>query len=259
MFGRRALLRFPAPARLTALTPLPCPPRHDLSARAFLLHQYRRSYATPGRPRKAVGEPSRPVKRAVRRSTAGTVPLEKATKQVVEVVKDGEKTAAKARTRKVKTEAAAAVGGGIAADGAETAAAKKPRAPRGPRKVLTEEEVAAKAEKLALQKDRVLVRRERRDAEEVAKHARLTKANARKLEQSRKEQLVQLKATALSPPKVTQPLPFNVYWREHFAEAGLTVTGPPEGTTQGERLGAHAKLVAAKWKELPAADIEVRG
>ena len=69
MLGRQvgiSLLRLPASARL-ALRPSIFSQQYDSSSRVLALSALR-SYATPQKPRKAVGEPSRPVKRAVKRA-----------------------------------------------------------------------------------------------------------------------------------------------------------------------------------------------
>ena len=69
MLGRQvsnSLLRLPTYARLP-LRPSPFQCQYDISSRAIFCSS-QRFYATPGRPRKAVGEPSKPVKRAVKRS-----------------------------------------------------------------------------------------------------------------------------------------------------------------------------------------------
>lgn len=66
----RMLLRFPTRSRLALPLGLRAPLAHSL-----------RTYATPGRPKSVVGEPSRPVKRAVKKVAAkprdGTSPAEK--------------------------------------------------------------------------------------------------------------------------------------------------------------------------------------
>lgn len=71
MLGRQvgsSLLRLPIHSRLLLRPTGPfqssCP--QDLASRAIIFSASRH-YATPGRPRKAVGEPSKPVKRAAKR------------------------------------------------------------------------------------------------------------------------------------------------------------------------------------------------
>lgn len=49
-----------------------CIPTQYAVANDLLLHRATRNYATPGRPRKSVGEPSKPVKRAVKRAALAT-------------------------------------------------------------------------------------------------------------------------------------------------------------------------------------------
>ena len=60
-----SLLRLPIHSRLTLRT-LPFQCQLDVASRAVLISS-QRFYATPGRPRKAVGEPSKPVKRSAKR------------------------------------------------------------------------------------------------------------------------------------------------------------------------------------------------
>ena len=105
MFGRRAavLLRFPLHHRL----PLPSALRHqpDAASRAALYHAIR-TYATPGRPRNVVGEPSKPVKRSVKRAAPkATDAAESPAKRKVEA----KKAKAKAKPKpKAKPKAKAA-------------------------------------------------------------------------------------------------------------------------------------------------------
>lgn len=118
MIGRRVAVLLQLPAQSRLLLANRSQSQHDLPLRT-LFYQPRRLYATPGRPRKAVGEPSRPVKRAVKRSAAkATSPEESPAKQKVEAKKKS--------------------------------AAKKPAAKKAaaPKKQLTEEQRAAKAVKL---------------------------------------------------------------------------------------------------------------
>ncbi|KAI7337500.1 hypothetical protein KC354_g17620 [Hortaea werneckii] len=113
MIGRRVgvLFQLPLQSRLLRANPLPAH-QHRLPIRT-LPCQLRRGYATPGRPRKAVGEPSRPVKRAVKRTSSAA-------------------TSASDSPAKQKTDARK-----------RTAAQKKPA--KAPKKVLTEEQKAVKA------------------------------------------------------------------------------------------------------------------
>ena len=137
MLGRQvgsSLLRLPIHARLLLRPTAPfqsqCP--QDLASRTIVLTS-QRYYATPGRPRKAVGEPSRPVKRAAKRQAKDTSGTDPATKLV-----KARKTAAKSTTKK--------------------AAPKKTRA----KKPLTETQKAAQAaaqEKATLRKDKAKAKR----------------------------------------------------------------------------------------------------
>ena len=99
MLGRQAgssLLRLPIHARLIFRPTAPfqslCP--QDLASRALVFSSIR-YYATPGRPRKAVGEPSKPVKRAAKRQAKSTTKDDPATKLV-----KSRKTASKSKTTK---------------------------------------------------------------------------------------------------------------------------------------------------------------
>ncbi|KAK3720326.1 hypothetical protein LTR37_003737 [Vermiconidia calcicola] len=119
MFGRKvgnSLLRLPIYARVP-LRPSAFQHEHDCTSRALLLYT-QRFYATPGRPRRTVGEPSRPVKRAAKSNASKTKSTEDpATKQV--------------REKK------------------SAAAKKKPPPKRQTKKELTDEQKAAKDAKIA--------------------------------------------------------------------------------------------------------------
>ncbi|KAK5120526.1 hypothetical protein LTR85_006181 [Meristemomyces frigidus] len=192
MFGRRVavLLRFPPPARLPAASPFQG--QHDVPART-LLCQSRRTYATPGRPRKAVGEPSRPVKRAVKRSAAAATDPDSPAKEKNEAKK--QKAAKKEK------------------------AARKPAVKKAtPRKVLTEEQKAAKT-------------------------AELDKSETR-----------DLKKAALQPPKKGTHL--NAYL-VFSGEKGKDLKGLGDGlASYRQKVVEHGKALGAQWKEMSAADIE---
>ncbi|KAI7241314.1 hypothetical protein KC330_g655 [Hortaea werneckii] len=112
MIGRRVgvLFQLPLQSRLLRTNPISAQ-QHQLPIRT-LACQPRRGYATPGRPRKAVGEPSRPVKRAVKRTSSAASSADSPAKQKTDARK-------------------------------KTAAKKKPA--KAPKKVLTEEQKAVKA------------------------------------------------------------------------------------------------------------------
>jgi len=125
MLGRKvgtSLLRLPIAARLPIRTTAF---QHDLTSRA-LIGCLQRYYATPGRPRSTVGEPSRPVKRAAKRQAKSTVETTAADKQV-----KAKKAKATEKAKKPKT-----------------AAAKKPKSVRKKAEP-TEEQKAAKAQRVA--------------------------------------------------------------------------------------------------------------
>jgi len=126
MIGR-ALLRFPLRARL--LRPLPYSGQTDVSARLPIVALALRSYATPGRPKKVVGEPSRPVKRAVKRAASEPNTGDSAAEELVEakkrnaVVKKKKKSAKK--TLSPEQEAAAAEKAALKKQQAKASAEKK--------------------------------------------------------------------------------------------------------------------------------------
>lgn len=120
MIGRRLAVLFQLPAQSRLLQTTRSQQQCDLSVRT-LLSQPRRLYSTPGKPRKAVGEPSRPVKRAVKRDAAkATSSAESPAKQTT--------------------------------DARKKAAAKKTPVKK-PKKELTEEQKAVKAAKAAKLKE----------------------------------------------------------------------------------------------------------
>lgn len=92
MIGRQvaALLRVPASARVVRVCRLPHQP--NLYVRRSLSLS-RRLYATPGRPKKAVGEPSRVIKRAVKR--AAKTPADPTTDAAAKKVETKKKGATK--------------------------------------------------------------------------------------------------------------------------------------------------------------------
>ena len=93
-----SLVRLPVYARLPFRpTPFQC------QDNTTILYS-RRSYASPGRPRKTVGEPSRPVKRAVKRAAKTTTTDDPATKQV-KAKKDTAAAKKKAAPKKPKAKA----------------------------------------------------------------------------------------------------------------------------------------------------------
>lgn len=188
MFGRQVavLLR----ARPSVLL---C--QHDISSRV-LLAQPRRLYATPGRPKKAVGEPSRTVKRAVKKTATKPAATEAPAKR---------KSVAKAAGTKKPAKKAA----------------KKPAAKKKPaKKVLTEEQAAARKERLAT------------------------------------KEIKQLKIAALKPPKLERSNAWSELMREK-AKDGPFAKGVSASESK-ELLGQHSKNVAAAYKSLSPAELEVK-
>lgn len=106
MLGRQvsnSLCRLSTHARLPwRSSPFQC--QHDLSSLALLCSSHR-FYATPGRPRKAVGEPSKPVKRAVKRSAkSASSPDSPAKEKVTAKKKAAEKKKPKPKARQLTPE-----------------------------------------------------------------------------------------------------------------------------------------------------------
>lgn len=109
MFGRRmgVLLRWPARARLPSASAT-LQNRRDLPLRTLVVPQAR-LYATPGRPKSVVGEPSKTVKRAVKRAAAtntssGTLPAKNTANKGSAKAASKKSSAAKKTTRKPLTE-----------------------------------------------------------------------------------------------------------------------------------------------------------
>lgn len=119
MLGRQvgsSMLRLPANARLV-LRPALSQYQQDLISRTTLFSTQRYYASTPGRPKKAVGEPSRPVKRSVKRAAKSSATGEA-----------GEQVAANKRQSRAKK-----------------TTAKKAAAPKKPKKkVLTDKQKAVK-------------------------------------------------------------------------------------------------------------------
>jgi len=197
----RMLLRFPVRSRMPLV--LLHSPRDRAAAGvrapfalALASSVKTRSYATPGRPKSVVGEPSRPVKRAVKKAANEPADGNSAPKGQV--------------------------------------AAKK-RTPTSTR--------ALTPEKAKQQKDAA----EKKDARAAALKA---KAALRKSSDRKKAKLKDLKAAALpdAPRRVVYYSAYQLYWSEH-----VKATVDTNATTT-----ARTKEAAMKWKELSAADLEVR-
>ncbi len=190
MFGRQVVSRL---ARLPLYARLPFRPSQCPLEVVSTIAQ--RSYASPGRPRKTVGEPSRPVKRAVKRTAKATDggPAKRQVKAKKDVA------AAKKKTAKA----------------AAPPASKKKRAP----KAVTEEQKAAAKAKIAKAKD------------------------------------ADLKKATLKPPSNRAISAYNAFMAEKRK-------GAPAGEMQGpdvsQKMSAMMKELAAEWKSLSPAELEVR-
>lgn len=195
MIGR-ATLRWPASARLLLTS---APSTTPISALPAPL----RAYSTPGRPKSVVGEPSRPVKRAVKLAAGSPA--------------DG-KSVAEQKLLASKLNAAAK---------------------RKKEVVLTDEQKAAQQERL--------------EAARAAVKARLEKKKAATKARAAKDKLAELKKTALNPPKRPYATPYTVYTTEKLRG---TVLQPQDGSPK-PNIGARVKEVAAIWKSLEPAEVEV--
>jgi len=232
MFGRRVVvsLRIPLQPRLL-LTPFR---RQPHAASCALLHQTQRTYATPGRPRKVVGEPSKPVKRAVKRAAAKATDPDSPVKEIVKPRKRS--PAAKPATAKKAAAASdeAATPDKAVVKKAPKTAKKAPktakRAPRTP-KALTEEQ-------------------------QVAKTARLEKYKTNKALKLETAKIQSLKVLALKPPFPSRRSAYNVFLAEASkSDGGLRAKGSLQD--KNKSLGEFAQATAAEWKQCTPAVIEV--
>ncbi|KAK0335950.1 hypothetical protein LTR59_002000 [Friedmanniomyces endolithicus] len=231
MFGRRVAvsLRFPLQPRLL-LTPFQRPPH---AASCALLHQTQRTYATPGRPRKVVGEPSKPVKRAVKRAAAKVTDPDSPAKEIV-----------KTRKRSPTTKPVTAKKPAAASDEAATpdeAVVKK--APKTAKK-------ATKTAKRAPRKPKALT-----EEQQVAKTARLEKSKAKAALKLDKAKIESLKVLALKPPFPSRRSAYNVFLAEASKSDGsLRAKGSLQD--KNKSLGEFSQATAAEWKQCTPAVIE---
>ena len=213
MLGRQVganVLRLPFYARLP-LRPASFQCQHDLTARV-LLSSSQRYYATPGRPRSTVGEPSRPVKRAVKR--AAKAPDGPAKEKVQERKKDA---AAKKKAPAKKTAVALKKTTPVAAK-KKTAAPKKtttaPTKKRATRRVLTDAQKATKAQK------------------------------------AENDKIKEYKKAALSPPKNgSRRTAYNMFAQEKLKGQDLKTTGE-KVTDVVKRLAPEFKQLSAAELEV---------
>ncbi|KAK0250465.1 hypothetical protein LTS09_014469 [Friedmanniomyces endolithicus] len=232
MFGRRVVvsLRFPPQPRLL-LTPFQ---RQPHAASCTLLNQPQRTYATPGRPRKVVGKPSKPVKRAVKRAAAKATDPDSPAKEIVKPRKRS--PAAKPATAK---KAVAALDETATPD---EAVVKK--APKTAKK-------ATKTAKKAPRKPKALT-----EEQQVAKTTRLEKSKANAALKVDKAKIKSLKVVALKPPFPPRRNAWNVF----LAEAGrsaesLRGTGA-QRQDRNKVMSEFTQATAAEWKQCTPALIE---
>ncbi|KAK0272751.1 hypothetical protein LTR35_012717 [Friedmanniomyces endolithicus] len=231
MFGRRVVvsLRIPLQPRLL-LTPFR---RQPHAASCALLHQTQRTYATPGRPRKVVGEPSKPVKRAVKRAAAKATGPDSPVKQIV-----------KPRKRSPTAKPATAKKAAAASDEAATPdKAEVKKAPKTAKK-------APKTAKRAPRKPKALT-----EEQQVAKTARLEKYKTNKALKLEMAKIQSLKVVALKPPFPSRRSAYNVFLAEASKSDGsLRAKGSLQD--KNKSLGEFAQATAAEWKQCTPAVIE---
>lgn len=202
MIGR-ALVRVPVRSRLIRPA-YRC--RHGLVAKAPTV-LFQRTYATPGRPKSVVGEPSKPVKRAVKKAAAkpptGDSPAEKL----------------------------------VAAD--KRKAVKKKLTP----------------EQKELAKQRKLDNKERLAKAKATEKARKDKLKAQTKANAAKEELKELKKTALQPPKAKSNTSYNFF----FVEVVMKKHDLAAGTHQDRKdtLARAARDASEQWKSLSPEEREV--
>jgi hypothetical protein len=224
MIGRQvtAALRRPLQARLST-TAAP-QPHFNLVIRTFT-HASRLLEGPTGRPRKAVGEPSRPVKRAVKAAAKKPANPEKdaAAKKLAEKQKAaGKKLAEKKLAEKQK---------------------------------LAKQRVADKARAI---KEREQLKLEKKNA---AAAARAAKRTPEQLARSEKRSLMNdtraLKKAALQPPTLNV---LNSAWGQFTIVRGKELSGlmkDQDRETKIKVFREHSKEVAAAYKELSSAEREV--
>lgn len=216
MIGR-ALVRVPVRSRL--IRPAYHGQRGQVAKAPTVL--FLRTYATPGRPKSVVGEPSKPVKRAVKKAAAkpptGDSPAEKR-------VAANERKAAK-----------------------KTAGSTK--------KALTQEQKEL-AEQRKLKKDERLAKAKATEKARKDKLKARTKASSEKAKASAvKEELKELKKAALQPPNLKQRRSYNYF----FTEVVMKKHDLATGTNQDRRdtLARASRDASEQWKDLSPAEREV--
>jgi hypothetical protein len=187
----------------------------------------RRSYATPGRPKKAVGETSKPVKRAAKPAAKTSTTAPATAKKVVAAKKAAPKKAAK-QTPEQKLAQKAALK--EKADKKKEAAAQK----KATLKEKADKKKAAQKEKLAKQKE--------------AQKAKLLKQRATKKKTTADTKLAELRKTALQLPKVSGNVSaYNVFVSQNSKGESASL----------EQSQNRMKDLAKKFQELGGQDREV--
>lgn len=228
MFTTKVTLRFAA-GLPRASTRIPIAFGSVTTSRQSVIRPFliaRRTFATPGRPKKgSVGESSPRARKTVKKD-ATTKPSNKAVKTTSKT-STTKKPSATAEKKAAASKARVAREQARKAKEREKAAAKKLRekqradkkkaATKKPKKVLTPEQKAAATAKLA------------------------------------KSNLAALKKQALSPPPITK----GTAWVVYFSEKAKELKGSLAGGSVIDKMGAKVKEAAAEYKNLSPADMEV--
>lgn len=179
----------------------------------------RRTYATPGRPKGAVGEPTKTIKRAVKRAAVTTDP----TIAVPATKKPSAKTKAKAT--------------------------KGPKAPTVKQQQMAERRAAAKKIK-----DAAAAAKQAAAAAKAAAKAKITSARQQKIDLE--ADFAELKRLALNPPNALSTRG-GTAWTTFNGEISKTSLKGASGGDVRSRLSAATKENAVAYKALSPAEREV--
>jgi hypothetical protein len=255
MLGRQvtAALRRPLQARLRAIAPLPT--ESGLCIRTF---SYAPRLLTPtaGRPKKAVGEPSRPVKRAVKAKAKEPATTE--TDAAAEKLAEKEKAAAKKAAELEKKNKAAAKKLAEKEKAAAKKAAELEKKKKAAAKKLAEKDKAAKKKAAELEK------KKKAAAAKKAKPALTPEKIERKEAALRKAAVIDLKKAALEPPaRNNTHSAYQLFMKEKGAELRERIAsesgseGKTTTTTVRTQMAEFSKMISEAWKNITPAQLEV--
>ncbi|KAK5116020.1 hypothetical protein LTR62_000476 [Meristemomyces frigidus] len=239
MLAPTLLSRLPIRSRLPLSRPIQ---HHSQAATSIVPCHLRRTYATPGRPRNVVGEPSRPVKRSVKKAAATATSPDSPAKQANEERKAAAATAKQTRQPRANKELTAEE------KEARAARAREARALR-PKKVLTDAQKEAKATKATKARQP----RPKTKLTDAQKESRAAKALSAKHQA--------LKRAALSPPTITSSSAYNAFISQNFKDNkeafGSELSGKAvDRATVRATMSKLMTTFAAAWKERTAAETE---